>query len=103
MKRARSTARLVACLPQTCGRASNLAVLDVVDHALRVAACTLCAEMPALIGDPHPWSPEPPDLVAARRMMMQMARFARAIERYQHTRQPMRAHSQPPPDDDIDF
>jgi hypothetical protein len=29
-----------------------------IDHALRVAACTLCAEMHALIGDPHPWCPD---------------------------------------------
>lgn len=103
MTRSRSTACLVAFCPQTCGRASNLGVLDVVDHALRVAACTLCAEMPALIGDPHPWCPEPPDVVAARRMMMQMARFARAIERYQRTREPTRAPSQLPSDDDIAF
>ena len=36
-------------------------------------------------------------------MMTQMARFARAIERYQRTRAPMRATSQLPSDDDIDF
>jgi hypothetical protein len=36
-------------------------------------------------------------------MMMQMARFARAIERYQRTRQPMRAPSLQQADDDSDF
>ena len=103
MTRSRSTAGLVAFSPETCSRASRLGVLDLVDHALRVAASTLCAEMPELIGDPHPWCPEPPEFVAARRMMTQMARFARAIERYQRTREPMRAPTLLPSDDDIDF
>ena len=104
MTRARPPARTVAISPETLGRAPHLGVLDVVDHALRVAAWTMYAEMPALIGDPHPWHPEPRDLVAARRMMTQMARFARAVERYRRTLAPLLAQPPPLPSaDDDDF
>ena len=103
MTRPRSSAPSVAISPETLARAPHLGPLDIVDHALRVAASTMYAELPALIGEPHPWNPEPPDLVAARRMMSQMARFARAIERYRRTLAPLLAPPLLPSLDDIDF
>ena len=102
--RSRSSTQPAALSPETLGRAPHLGVLDVVDHALRVTAWTLYAELPALIGDPHPWLPEAPDLAAARRMMRQMASFARAVDRYRRTVAPLLAPPPSlPPDDDIDF
>jgi hypothetical protein len=102
--RRRPSARAVALSPDTLGRAPHLGVLDVVDHALRITAWSMYAEFPELIGDPHPWHPEPPDLVAARRLLRQIASFARVVERYRRTLAPLLASPQrPPPDDDVDF
>jgi hypothetical protein len=89
MTRPRRSPASVGISPETLGRAPHLGPLDVAGHALRVAAWTLYAEFPALIGDPHPWRPEPPDQAAARRMLHQMYRFARAVERYRRALAPL--------------
>jgi len=103
MTRSHRSARSVAISPDSLGRAPHLAVLDVVDHALRVAAWALYAELPALMGDPHPWRPEPPEHVAARRLLRQIRTFARALDRYRRTLAPLLAPPPPPADDNIDF
>ena len=103
MTRSRSTAPTVAISPETLARAPHLGPLDVVSHALRIAAWTMYAEHPALMGDPHPWQPEPRDAVAARRLLRQMARFAGTIERYRRTLASLLAPLPPQPDDDVDF
>jgi hypothetical protein len=103
MTRSPRSARSVAISPESLGRAPHLAVLDVLDHALRVAAWALYAELPALMGDPHPWRPEPPEQVAARRLLRQIRTFARALDRYRRTLAPLLAPPPQPPGDDIDF
>lgn len=95
--------RTITISPEILERAPHLGTLVIVDHALRVAAYTMHADIPALMGDPHPWHPEPRDVVAARRLLKQMDRFARALERYRHTLAPLLAPPSPPFDDDIDF
>ena len=101
MTRSHRPARSIAISPESLGRAPHLAVLDVVDHAVCVAASALYAELPALMGDPHPWRPEPPEHVAARHLLRQIRTFARALDRYRRTLASLPAP--PPPDDDIDF
>jgi len=104
MTRSRRPARSLGISPETLDRAPHLGVLDVVDHALRVTAWSLYAEFPGLIGEPHPWHPEPPEQVAARRLLRQMHGFAQALARYRRTLAPLLTPStQQPLDDDIDF
>jgi hypothetical protein len=104
MTRSRRRARTVAISPESLAHAPHLGVLDLVDHTLRIAALALCAEIPALLGDPHPWRPEPPEQVAARRLLRQMRTFARALDRYRRALAPS-LESPPPPlaHDDLDF
>ena len=103
MTRPRRSTPSVRISPETLDRAPHLGSLDVADHALRITAWTLYAEFPALIGDPHPWHPEPPDQAAARTMLRQMYRFTRAVERYRRALAPLLQPPPAPPDDDIDF
>lgn len=104
MTRSGRSARPLGISPETLDRAPHLGLLDVVDHALRVAAWSLYAEFPGLIGEPHPWHPEPPEQVAARRMLRQMYGFAQAMARYRRTLAPLLTpQMQQPPDDEIDF
>jgi len=102
LRRSHPSTRSVGISRERLARAPHLAVLDVVDHALRVAACAVYAELPALLGDPHPWRPEPPEHVAARRLLRQIGTFARTLDRYRRTLAPL-LEPPPPPDDDIDF
>jgi len=102
MTRSPRSTRAVALSPDRLARAPHLAVLDVVDHALGVAAWAVYAELPALRGDPHPWHPEPPEHVAARRLLREIRTFTRALDRYHRTLAPL-LEPPPPPHDDIDF
>jgi hypothetical protein len=68
--------------PVVLAQAPHLALLDVLEHALRVAVWALLAEFPTLAGDPHPWRPDPPDQLAARRLLSRMQTFDRTLVRY---------------------
>lgn len=103
MTRPRRAACSADISPETLGRAPHLGPLDIADHALRVAAWTLYAEFPALIGEPHPWRPEPPQQAAARRMLRQICRFARAVARYHRSLAPLLQRPTTPDDDDPAF
>jgi hypothetical protein len=100
-----SERRASAITPATLVRAPHLAVLDVIDHAFGTAAWALLADYPGLVGDPHPGCHEPPDQLAARRLLRQMHTFERALARYRRALLPLLepATSSPIGDDDIDF
>jgi len=61
--------------------APELAVLALLDQALRIAAEALLAAQPALLGEPPPWRVTP-DLLAARRFLQCATRLARATAHY---------------------
>lgn len=103
MTRPRVRGRTVAITPATLGRAPHLAVLDVIDHALRAAAWAILAEFPALIGDPHPWRRDPPAQLAARRLLRQMKTFDRALARYRRALAPLLEPSPPSATDGDDI
>ena len=103
MSRLRHRRIPLAITPDTLGRAPHLAVLDVIDHAVHPATCAILAEFPALMGDPHPWCPEPPEQLAARRLLRQMHTFERALVRYRQTLARLLESSTPSPTDNIDF
>jgi hypothetical protein len=105
MTRARPSARPVAISPETLDRAPHLGVLVVVDHAIGVAVSAVMAEFPALMGDPHPWRPDPPDQAAARRLVRHLCACARALSRYRRALKPLLEPPPPPPsgNDDLDF
>lgn len=103
MTRSRRTAPAAALSPDTLRRAPHLGPLDLATHALHLAAMTRYAELPALIGEPHPGRPEPPEVVVARRLLRQMARLDEAIERYRRTLAPLLTPPAPQSDDDADF
>jgi len=63
--------------------APELAVLGLLDHALRISAEALLAAHPALVGEPPPWRISP-DLLAARRLLTYATRLSRAIVDYRH-------------------
>jgi hypothetical protein len=91
--------------PEIIAREPHLAVLDIVGYSLDTAVRALMDDFPALQGDPHPWRPDPPDLMAARRLLRQMLTFSRALDRY---RSALTAALTPPSspgndNDDIDF
>ena len=103
MTRQRRSRGGVEISPEILERAPHLGLIDVVDHALHVAALSLYAELPALFEDPHPWRPEPPEQAAARRMLRQMYLFTRAVERYRRALAPSLPPPPAPPDHDVDF
>jgi hypothetical protein len=61
--------------------APELAVLALLDHAVRISADALLVAHPALIGEPPPWRLSP-DLVAARRLLHCAMRLAKATANY---------------------
>jgi len=61
--------------------APELAVLALLDQAVRVSADALLVAHPALIGEPPPWRLSP-DLVAARRLLDCAMRLASATASY---------------------
>lgn len=62
-------------------RAPELAVLALLDQAVRFSAEALLAAHPALVGEPPPWRLTP-DLLAARRLLASATRLARATANY---------------------
>lgn len=105
MRRSHDSACALAITPATLERAPHLAVLDVIAHALDTAAWALLADFPGLMDDPHPWRPEPPEQLAAQRLLRQMHAFERALIRYRRTLARLHETSTPPSTggDDIDF
>ena len=62
-------------------RAPELAVLALLDQALRISAEALLAAQPALLGEPPSWRVTS-ELLAARRLLLCGARLARALLNY---------------------
>ena len=105
MKRTNPRGPIAPATPETLMRAPHLAVLDVIDSALDTASWALFADYPGLMGEPHPWKPEPADDIAARRLLGQIAAFSRALARYRRAIAPL---LEPEPaatasDDDVPF
>jgi hypothetical protein len=80
-----------------------MAVLEIIDHTLGVAICALIAEFPALIGDPHPWQKDPPDQLAARRLLQSILRFEQILARYRASTHTRLLSPSPSDRNDIDF
>jgi hypothetical protein len=78
--------------------APELAVLALLDQAVRISADALLVAQPALIGDPPPWRLSP-ELVAARRLLDCAMRLANATANYRRCVLPA-AYAGPHDDDD---
>lgn len=85
MRRRPHSRDALALTPASLIQSPHLAVLDVIDHALGTATWALLADFPGLVGDPHPWLADPPEQLAARRLLRQMHAFQRALDRYRRT------------------
>jgi len=77
--------------------APELAVLALLDQALRISADALLVAHPDLIGEPPPWRLSP-DLVAARRLLDCATRLASATAKYRRCVLPA-AYAGPDDDD----
>lgn len=62
-------------------RAPELAILALLDQALRISAEALLAAQPALLGEPPSWRVAS-ELLAARRLLLCASRLSRAIVNY---------------------
>lgn len=80
--------------------APELAVLALLDQAVRISADALLVAHPALIGEPPPWRLSP-ELVAARRLLDCAMRLANATAHYRRCVLP--APSAAPDDDERAF
>jgi len=80
--------------------APELAVLALLDQALRISADALLAAHPALVGEPPPWRLSP-ELFAARRVLTCATRLARATANYRRCVVPAGGHDADADDDDV--
>jgi len=78
--------------------APELAVLALLDQAVRISADALLVAHPALIGEPPPWRLSP-ELVAARRLLKCAMRLACATANYRRCVLPA-GYARPDDDDD---
>jgi hypothetical protein len=86
--------------PVTLAGAPELAVLALLDEALRITADALLAAQPALIGDPPSWRVTA-DLIAAARLLRDAKRLGRAVAHYR--RSVLQTLHDAPEDDDLPF
>jgi hypothetical protein len=67
--------------PEMIAAAPELAVLALLDEALRVTRDALLAAQPSLVGEPPAWRVDP-ELVAARRLLRDVATIERSVAHY---------------------
>jgi hypothetical protein len=97
----RIEAHSVDITPETFAAAPELAVLALLDEALRIARYALLAAQPSLVGEPPAWRVDP-ELVAARHLLRDATTLERSIARYRQ--RILRAlHDAPDRDDDLPF
>ena len=87
--------------PETFAAAPELAVLALLDEALRITREALVAVQPALIGEPPSWRVDP-DLIAAKRLLRDVAKLERSVAHYQQ-RVLRVLHDAPDRNDDLPF
>jgi hypothetical protein len=87
--------------PETLGGAPELAVLALLDENLRIAALSLLAAQPALVGEPPSWRVTS-ELIAAARLLRDARKLERSIARYRRCVLQM-LRDEPERDDDLPF
>ena len=100
-RRGSNSGSVLHVTPETIGAAPELAVLALLDESLRIAALSLVAAQPALVGEPPSWRVTS-ELIAAARLLRDARKLERSIARYRRcVLQVLR--DEPERDDDLPF